>query len=327
MTFLKHLKKSSPTAYAAGVSRARGSGSDLAPQARNNTLHDARTRFWTPAFAGVTILLLMLFVVPAMAAEKAKESVYDRVQRTNTLRCGYIVYPPDIIKDVNTGKLTGALVDTVEAVGRELGIKIDWAEEVSFTSMFEGVLSDRYDALCAGLFENAARSRTVLFTVPSNYSGTYAFARADDKRFDGNVKAIDSDAVTIALIDGEIAQSIAERQFPQAKRLALPQSSDVTMVMESVATKKADIAILPKNTADGYMKNNPGKIKQVDREPVRAYPSPPMVFAPDEIKLKLMFDTAIRAVQLDGSMEKILRKYDPNLDTYRLVAKPYEGLK
>lgn len=53
------------------------------------------------------VVLLMAF--PAFAAEK--ESSYDRVMRTRTLRCGYGIFQPMIMKDPNTRKISGIFVD------------------------------------------------------------------------------------------------------------------------------------------------------------------------------------------------------------------------
>lgn len=272
----------------------------------------------------LTILALLTLSAPTLAGDKGKESAYDRVMRTGVLMCAYIVYPPETIKDPNTGKLSGTVVDTMEKIGEQLGIKIEWTEEVGFTNMFEGILSGRHDALCSGLYENPQRAKAVLFTIPTNYGVTYAFSRADDTRFDRNLSAINDPAVKIAVIDGEIAQSIAQQSYPYAKIVALPQLSDISMVLETIATGKADVAFLQKAPAEGFIAHNPNKIKIVGTEPVRAFPAPPIALHPDEIKLKLLLDSTIRSLLLDGSIEKILRTYDPSLESYDLVAKPYD---
>ncbi|MCB9987959.1 MAG: transporter substrate-binding domain-containing protein [Rhodospirillales bacterium] len=271
----------------------------------------------------ILAIIALLIALPAQAAEK--ESVYDRVMHTGVMRCAYIVYPPETIKDPNTGALSGTVVETIEALGKQLDLKIEWTEEVPFTHMFEGLYSGRHDALCSGLFENPQRAKRALFSVPSNYGVTYAFARSDDTRFDDSLTAVNSPDITIAVIDGELAQSIAAEMFPDAKTYALPQLTDISMVLESVATKKADVAFLQKAPGRRFIEANPGKIKTIGKEPIRAYPAPPLAFHPDEIKLKLLFDVGIRTLLLNGTIENILRKYDPELDSYRLIAKPYEA--
>ena len=68
------------------------------------------------------------------------------------MRCGYVSNPPSCIVDPNTGQLGGIFVDSIEAIGEELGIRIEWTEEVGFGSMIEGLVTGRYDAVpCANL--------------------------------------------------------------------------------------------------------------------------------------------------------------------------------
>ncbi len=270
------------------------------------------------------IVLLAVFLVSAMSAfANDRQSAYDRVMKTGVLRCAYLVYPPETIKDPNTGALSGTVVETVEALGKALDVTVDWVEEVAFTNMFEGLKTGRHDALCAGLYENPARAKSALFSIPTSYGVTYAFSRQNDQRFDQDLSLIDDESVTIATIDGEVAQSIANQKFPKAQQLALPQLSDISMVLENVASGKADIAFLQKAPAKNFIDNNPGKIKVVGDEPVKAYPAPPLVVNVNEVRLKYLFDSALRSLILDGDIEKILRKYDPDLGSHLLVAKPY----
>lgn len=273
----------------------------------------------------IYLSLLMLACLSTQAFAQPNQPLYNRVIKENTLRCAYIVYPPETIKNPNTGKLSGTVVDTMEALGKHLDIKIEWVEEVPFTNMFEGIKSGKHDALCSGLYENAKRAKAVMFSIPSNYGVTYAFSRTDDNRFENDLSLINDKKITIATIDGEIAETIAQELYPKAKLLALPQLSDISMVLESVSTGKADIAFLQQAPAKNFIQNNPDKIKLASTQPVKAYPAPPLAFHPDEIRLKLLFDSAIRELHLNGEIERILRRYDPELDSYLLVNQPYKN--
>ncbi|MFA6279732.1 MAG: transporter substrate-binding domain-containing protein [Bdellovibrionales bacterium] len=257
------------------------------------------------------------------AQTAAKESAYDRVMRTQAIRCGYIVYPPETIKDPNTGKLSGTIVDTMEEVGRQLGLKIEWTAEVGFQDMFEGLKNGKYDALCAGLYENPDRAKAALFSVPFNYGATYALVRAEDKRFDASLDAINDPDVKVAQIDGEMGQFIVRESFPKAGQYLLPTLSDISMELEALATRKADVVFMQVGPARGYMQNNPDKIKVLRKVPARAFPAPLMAFAREEHDLKFIVDATLRALHENGFVERTLRKYDPNLDSYKLVAKPY----
>lgn len=269
----------------------------------------------------LTFLLLTL-AAPAWAGD-AKESAFDRVMRTGTLRCAYIVYPPETIKDPNTGMLSGTVVDTTEEIGRQLGWKVEWVTEVGFADMFDGLQTGKYDALCSGLWENPARAKKALFTIPFNYGLTYAFVRTNDDRFEKDLTTANRLDIKIAVIDGEYGDFIAKESFPNATTFRLPQLSDISQLLLSVSTKKADIAFLQKAPAKAFMLNNKGQLKMIAKSPIRVMPAPPIAVALGEQQLKNTLDATLRFLINNGFVEKTLRKYDPNLDSYKLISKPY----
>lgn len=97
------------------------------------------------------LLILLLTVAPAFAAE-TKESAYDRVIRTGTIRCGYAISPPVMVQDPNTKKLSGLDYDLWQEIGKDLGLKIEFVEEAGWGNFIEGLRSNRYDAFCTELW-------------------------------------------------------------------------------------------------------------------------------------------------------------------------------
>ena len=66
--------------------------------------------------------------VGALQSEAKKETTYERVMRTRTIRCGYFVWPPFLTKDLNTGALSGLNYDVAEEMGKLLDLKIEWSQ-------------------------------------------------------------------------------------------------------------------------------------------------------------------------------------------------------
>ncbi len=269
------------------------------------------------------ILILCLFSPLAWAAGNS-ESAYDRVMRTGVLRCAYIVYPPETIKDANTGALSGTIVDLTEKAATLLDLKVEWVTEVGFADMFDGLYSGKYDALCSGLWESPARARMALFTVPINYGIHYAFVRTEDHRFDTNLGKLNNPGMTIAVIDGEYGESVARESYANAKAYRLPQLSDVSQMLLSVGTGKADVTFLQLGSARGYLDHNPGQLRALTDHPVRVMPAPALAVARNEQQLKSLLDVSFRYLLNNGEVERVLRHYNPELDSYALIAKPYQ---
>src|ERR1700733_12800080 len=66
-----------------------------------------------------------------------KESTYDRIKRTGTIRCGYTTWNPLFYIDPKTNEKTGIFHDIMEEAGARLGVKIVWQEEIGWASITE----------------------------------------------------------------------------------------------------------------------------------------------------------------------------------------------
>ncbi|HOO50986.1 MAG TPA: hypothetical protein PLK94_06835, partial [Alphaproteobacteria bacterium] len=88
-----------------------------------------------------TLSLGIFSALPVVAAENAKETAYERVIRTGTLRCGYLTYPPLLMKDLKTGEMSGVAHDIMTEIGKRLSLDIEWTEEVGTDVMLQGIAS------------------------------------------------------------------------------------------------------------------------------------------------------------------------------------------
>lgn len=275
------------------------------------------------------VLALFLLTFPAFAAEEAKESTFDRVIRTGTIRCGYVVLPPHIIKDPNTGAMSGIIYDVMEQAGRLLNLKIEWAEEVGFATMNTGLQTGRYDAICFNYWQNPADAKLgyIGFTAPLYYMPVGAYVRADDTRFDKNIMAMNDPAVRVSSSDGQISALIAQQDFPKAQILSLPNMTDVAQNFMEIAANKADVTFL--SLRDGYRfdEKNPGKIKNVAiKQPVRVFASV-IAIPQDDHKFEVMLNTAFLQLINGGGLDRILKKYEEYPGAIFPVSKPYEAAK
>ena len=259
----------------------------------------------------VTVLFLLLSITAAHAAEP--KSAAQRVIDSGVLRCGYATSPPVLVKDVNTGKLSGSDYDIVEAIGQKLNLKVEWTEEVGWGNFIEGLRTNRYDMMCGSLWPDDARIKFLSLTRPVYYDRMLAYARIDDKRFDGDIEKINTPTTQIAVIDGDASAAFARQRFPQAKILSLPQTAVVADMMLSLTTKKADIIFLDPVRIAVFEKENKGKIRPVANvEPVNVIGTSFGVKG-GELQLRDMIDTALRELINNGTVARLLAKTSKDL--------------
>lgn len=238
----------------------------------------------------------------------AEESVYARVLRTGTIRCGYFVWPPYIAKDPNTGKISGVNHDYMEAIARFLNLKVDWVAEVGAGEVSTALNANKFDVMCTTMWPGGA-TRLLTHTDPILFTNVYAYVRANDTRFDGNLSQLNQPNVIAVTMDGDVSADIARTDFPQAKTFALSQMDDASMQIESVRSKKADVTFLDKSFAEDYMKKAPNVIKPVANVPPLKVFGEHYALKLGEHDFKNILDTAILTINNSALGAEILKNY------------------
>jgi len=257
------------------------------------------------------------------SAPAAPRTVYSRVASTNTLRAAYITYPPAVMRDAKTGKMTGAFVEVIEQAAKNLGWKVQWTEEVGWGAQIEGLQNDRYDIVGSPVWANPTRARLTTLSRPVYYSGIGIYVRNGDRRFANNIGSINNSKVRIATIDGETADLIAQTQFPAAKRISLPQLSDISEMFLQVTTGKADVAFAEPYFGFQFQKANPGSLRNIaETTPIKTLGNCYMMKA-GETQLQQALDVAIEDLQNSGFVDQVLNKFEPAPNTFYRVAQPY----
>jgi polar amino acid transport system substrate-binding protein len=274
--------------------------------------------------AAIIVLGAFALACPSTAQSlREKSDIWKRVETSGRIRCAYVTYAPYFIKDPNTGALSGIFVEAMNAIATKLDLKLDWVEEVGYTTMFEGLDSDRYDALCSGLWQNATRGKRAYFTAPLFFNAIRVWVRADETRFK-TLADLNAANVRIAVQDGAIEEAIAQKEFPKAQRVAIPQMSPWPDTLLNITTKKADVTFAEIGVIIPFLDKNPGTLKElITPRPLRVFASNiPIKFGEGE--LRLVLDSAILEALNDGTIEGILSKYEKAPGEFLRAALPYQ---
>jgi polar amino acid transport system substrate-binding protein len=276
--------------------------------------------------AGVVVLTIVVSFLTvkfsgSSITSSTGSSVYNKVVSSGTIRACYTAFPPALIKDPNTGKLSGIFFETLNKAAQNMGLKVDWSTEVGWGDAIEALNSGKCDIVGSDSWSNSTRGKSAEFIQPVYYSAINAYVRANDSRFDNNVLVANNANYKLATLDGETSQVIAAQNFPNAKTIQLPQLSDVSQLFVNVADGKADMTFQDTTTGNQYMKSNPGKIKNVStKNPIVVYGDVMMV-KKGEFIFKSAIDNAIIELLNNGYVDGVINRYESG-GIYR-VAKPY----
>ena len=258
------------------------------------------------------------------ATQSVPSSAFNRILQQGTIRCGYVSNPPSCIIDPNTKKVTGIVADAMETVAKSANFKLEWTEEVGFGSMVEGLRANRYDIVPCGIWPTAARGREADFTEPLFYSPVGAYVRPTDPKFkSGGYAVINSPSVRVATIDGELGETIAQNDFPKARRIGAPQMTELTTSLLNVKENKADVAFVERYFAEQFLAKNPGSVKNlVPNQPIRIFPNTIIVRRGD-LDFKAFLNTALTEQLNLGTIDRLISKYEPVPGTFYRLRKPY----
>ncbi|MEJ0063053.1 MAG: transporter substrate-binding domain-containing protein [Alphaproteobacteria bacterium] len=264
---------------------------------------------------------------PQQPIVKKEDDVFDRVMRARTIKCGYVVTHPFLFKDANTGALSGIAHDAIEKMAENLSLKIEWAEEAGWSTMLEGLSTQRYDMLCSAIWSTTSRSLKADFLKPLSYAGVHAWARPGDARFEKGLSEIDWSTVKIATIDGHISDIIARAKFPAAQKLSLPDTSSIPEVFMAVAAGKADITFEQNYIGLEFLSKNPGAVASVTKDhPIKVFPTTFLIPQGAE-KFKAMLNAAQDELTNSGYIGGLIDKYETYPGSFYRPVKPYEMQK
>ena len=272
---------------------------------------------------------LLLFCASAHADQSIQimeGTTLERVLKTGTIRCGYFTWPPYITKDPNTGKLSGINYDIMEAIGKNLGLKIDWAAEVGVGDVVAALNTNKFDVMCATVWPSPGRTQNLTLSLPAFYNVAFAYVRKDDKRFDGDLMKANTKEIKVSGIDGNYSQDLSKEKLPNATQSMLAQTASGSEILLQVMSKKADIVFSDAGMVNDFMKNNPDALRQVAGiGPVRYY-GEALSVKRGEFQLKNMLDTSIMQLTNDGVIGAMVEKYRKEYQsTFYAPSKSFEA--
>ncbi|MEK7497169.1 MAG: transporter substrate-binding domain-containing protein [Patescibacteria group bacterium] len=276
----------------------------------------------------VLLVVIVALIVSLIGAKifsgstSSNQDVLTKVLDKGEIKIGYVINPPSLIKNPNTGQLSGIYYDAVEQLGKNLGLKINWAEETGWGTMVEGLGVGRYDMVVGGIWPSATRARRANFSVPLYFSTVGVYTKPGDNRF-SDLNRINNKNIIIAVVDGEMSSIIASTSFPNAKLLSLPQDTQLSQLLLSIKTGKADLTFVEKIIAEEFLANNPNSVQNiVPNNPIRSFGNT-IVVPKNQSGFEGMINTAIGELVNSGVADELVKKYEKYPDSFYPVSKPY----
>lgn len=262
-------------------------------------------------------LLVSLFVISCDQSTTSRQpsvqanasmgaSTLQRVKKAGVLHVGYIVYPPTVQKDPNTGAVTGHYIDTVEEIARQMGVKVEY-HEAEWGTFVAGLKSAQFDLSIAATYRTIPRAQEVAFTRPLMYVGNSVIVKAGETRF-SSITDFNREGITIAVTQGEQGHEYARLNLPKAT-LKVLSAADQSLAFTEVSTGRADAA-LGDSWACKQFASHHAEVKDLLAEnPYNLTPVGWAVRYDDPAWLEFI-NTSLDALESTGKLREFETKYD-----------------
>jgi polar amino acid transport system substrate-binding protein len=261
----------------------------------------------------VYCVVLFLFLIVATGCQNQKlqpsssnsSTPLEKLRTEHVIDAGYIIYPPAVIKDPNTGKLSGHFVDAIEAIAKEVNATVRY-HEVTWATFVPELQSGKFDVTIAATYVTIPRALVVAYTRPLFYLGSAALVRADEKRF-SKLEDLNRSDVRIALTQGTAEVQIAEKELKNAKRSVIA-SPDLNLAFLEVVTGRADATLNDEVMAHEFAKNNSGTKVILDSPPFNMTAVAWPVRQGDQEWVNFL-NNALRYLETTGQLQKFEEHY------------------
>ncbi len=265
------------------------------------------------------LLSAAVFAVAATAAQA--QTLPDRIKTAGKVVVAQTPnYPPLEYKNPETNELTGFDIDLGNALGKELGVKIEW-QEVSFEQMASSLSTGRVDIIMSGMSDTPERQEIMDFV---DYLSSGATFFIQEKRA-GEIKAVADlcgkkvGASRRTTFPSEVAEwsktNCEKAGKPAVTFTGTDGSADARLQLRQ---GRIDAGVQGSETLPYIMGQEPNTYKIVGDPITSQYQG--IAFAKKDTQLRDAFAVALKKLMADGTYAKIVAKYNLQTSAIKAVA-------
>jgi cyclohexadienyl dehydratase len=241
------------------------------------------------------------FVLAAVPAHAQQLSRLDEIVNRGTLRVGLTGdYLPFSSLDRESSKFRGFDVDMAEALGKGLGVKVEYVH-TAWPQLMKDFESDRFDIAMGGISITLDRQKKGLFSTPIMREGKTPIARCADKGKYDTIADIDRSGTRVIVNPGGTNERFARANIRQAE---IRVYNDNVAIFDEIVRGNADLMMTDASETRYQQKLHPGVLCAV-------HPEKPFDFAEKaywlqrDPALKAFVDQWLHIAFEDGSFKKI----------------------
>jgi cyclohexadienyl dehydratase len=253
--------------------------------------------------AAIAAVASLVFAVAASA--QAPGSRLDQIVGRGVLRVGMTGdYRPFTFLDKSTSTFEGFDVDMAEALGKAIGVKVEFVQ-TSWPTMMKDFEADKFDVVTGGVSITLDRQKKGLFSTPIMREGKTPITRCADVAKYATVADIDKPGVRVIVNPGGTNERFARANLKTAD---VRVYNDNVTIFDQIAKGDADLMITDASETMFQQKQHSGVLCAV-------HPDQPFDFSEKGIwiqrdeALKDFVDQWLHIMRETGGYKAIFAKY------------------
>jgi cyclohexadienyl dehydratase len=245
--------------------------------------------------------LAFALLLVASSAHAQEPSRLDDIIKRGTLRVGMTGdYLPFSSFDKATSQFRGFDVDMAEALGKALGVKVEYVH-TAWPQLMKDFETDHFDIAMGGVSITLDRQKNGLFSTPIMREGKAPIARCADKDKYQTIADIDKSGTRVITNAGGTNERFARANVKNAE---IKTYNDNVTIFDEIAKGDADVMITDASETRYQQRLHPGVLCAV-------HPEKPFDFAEKAYwlqrdgALKAFVDQWLHIAFEDGSFKKI----------------------
>lgn len=219
--------------------------------------------------AAAFVTAMLAFASPAAAQQSPAPSRLDDIIARGTLRVGTTGdYRPFSYLNKETSKFEGFDIDMAEALGKALGVKVEFVQ-TAWPNLMKDFEAGAFDMAMGGVSITLDRQKKGMFTIPIMREGKTPIARCADKEKFSTIADIDKPGVRVIVNPGGTNERFDRANLKAAE---IKMHNDNVTIFDEVAKGNADLMITDSSETLYQQKLHPGVLCAV-------HPDKPFDFA------------------------------------------------
>ncbi len=249
--------------------------------------------------------VLLLTMACASAQQPAAPSRLDDIIKRGTLRVGMTGdYLPFTYFDKTTSAFRGFDVDMAEALGKALGVRVEYVQ-TAWPKLMADFEAGTFDIAMGGVSITLDRQKKGMFSTPIMREGKTPIARCSNKDKFETIAEIDKPGTRVIVNPGGTNERFARAHVKNAE---IRVYNDNVTIFDEIAKGNADLMMTDSSETRYQQKLHPGVLCAV-------HPDVPFDFAEKaywlqrDAALKAFVDQWLDIMMEDGSFKKIYRDW------------------